>query len=95
MNDNQYNAIRNVARYAFAMIDTQLFLDVYPDNCEAMEYYLEMKKNHEAAVAEYERTYGPLTVDSAAAINDGCWKWTQGPWPWQVTKGGCGVCGRM
>ena len=94
MNDNQYNAIRNVARYAFAMIDTQLFLDVYPDNCEAIEYYLEMKKKHEEAVAEYECAYGPLTAANAADSGE-CWRWTQGQWPWQVSKGGCGVCGRM
>ena len=92
MSDNQYNAIRGVARYAFALIDAGLYLDTYPQDREALAYYEQMKAAHEAAVAEYEQKYGPLTANSASGGDR--WTWIDGPWPWQ-TKGGASVCGRM
>ena len=94
MSDNQFGAIRTVARYAFAMIDTELYLDAYPDDADAVAYYLEMKKARDAAVADYEAKYGPLTADAAASAGEP-WKWTEGPWPWQTAKGGCDKCGRI
>lgn len=94
MRDDQYNAIRTVARYAFAMIDTELYLDAYPNDGDALAYYTEMKKARDAAVADYEDKYGPLTADSAASAGQK-WRWTDGPWPWQTSKGGCTSCGRM
>ena len=92
MSDNQFSAIRSVARYAFAMIDAELYLDAYPDDREALAYYAQMKDAHAAAAAEYEREYGPLTADSAE--NGERWTWVDGPWPWQTQRGGR-VCGRM
>ena len=94
MSDNQYNAIRTVARYAFALTDTGLYLDAYPNDADAVEYYIEMKKARDAAVADYEAKYGPLTADAAAFAGEP-WRWTEGPWPWQTAKGGCEKCGRM
>ena len=94
MSDNQLSALRTVAGYAFAMIDTELYLDAYPDDADAVAYYLEMKKARAAAVADYEQKYGPLTADAAASTGEP-WKWTEGPWPWQTAKGGCASCGCM
>ena len=94
MREDQYNAIRNVSRYAFALIDTNLYLDAYPEDQDAIAYYLEMKKAHQAAVADYEQKFGPLTAQNAAVAGEN-WSWTDGPWPWQVGKGGCTACGRI
>ena len=93
MSDNQFNAMKNVARYAFALVDCGLYLDAYPDDRDALGYYEEMKEAHAAAVAGYEKDHGPLTAESAAKSGDR-WMWIDGPWPWQ-TKGGHPVCGRM
>lgn len=93
MSEKQYNAMKTLARYAFAAYDAQLYLDAYPTDQGALEFYREMKKSYAHAVEEYERDFGPVSAASAADGNG--WSWTDGPWPWQTERGGCTSCGRM
>ena len=93
MTDQKLNAMRNVAQYAFAMYDAQLFLNVYSGCAEARNYYFNMKEKFDEAVEEYECKYGPLTARSEE--NRSAWTWSTDPWPWQIDEGGCAKCGRM
>lgn len=93
MTDQKLKAMRNVAQYAFAMYDTQLYLDVYHDCDEAREHYFALKEKFERAKEEYECKYGPLTAMSHE--NADSWKWSTQPWPWMIDEGGCASCGRM
>lgn len=64
----------------FALLETGLFLNA--NSCEeALTYFRDTHKARCAAVAEYERLYGPLTMASAAEGDH--WAWTKGPWPWE------------
>lgn len=93
MTDQKLKAMQNVAQYAFAMYDAQLYLNVYSHCDEARNHYFEMKSKFKEAVEEYECMYGPLTAASDA--NRDSWTWSTDPWPWQIDEGGCTVCGRM
>ena len=74
----------NVA--SFAVNETQLFLDTHPCNTEAMKYFEEMKSQRTAALNEYAKHYGPLTMDTIHTPVEH-WKWIHSPWTWQ--EGGC------
>ncbi len=77
------NPLKYVQQYSFAVLEAQLYLDSHPDCTEALAYYNKYKKLCEEAKADYEATYGPLTVDSDA--NDECWQWVKAPWPWELS----------
>ena len=65
----------------FALYETILYLDVYPNSCDALETYRKLKEQHEALRKEYESVCGPLTAfgnESGAS-----WDWMQKPFPWE------------
>lgn len=74
--------LRNIQAIGLSMHDVQLFLDTHPDNGTALELFKRYRAKYNALVAEFERRYGPLTVDSDASTADG-WKWIRDPWPWE------------
>ena len=65
----------------FSLIETVLYLDVYPHSDKALDYYHQLKQKRCAILAEYEKTYGPITMHG----NESCqsWDWINGPWPWE------------
>ena len=66
---------------AFALKETELFLDGHPANRRALAYYTEQRGEYEMLKAEYEKTYAPITA--GAAENDAEWRWVRTPWPWE------------
>ncbi len=67
----------------FAIVETALFLDAYPENAEALEYYHEIKKRYEKTFSDYERYCGPLTIYSNECETS--WDWTKTPFPWELS----------
>ena len=63
----------------FALQDTALYLDAYPESKEALDYYqglLESRRGLLSALPEST----PLTMYE----NTGnAWNWADGPWPWE------------
>ncbi len=66
----------------FAIYETALFLDAYPDNKEALSYYHELKTRYEKLFREYERNCGPLTIYTNESHSS--WDWTKTPFPWEL-----------
>ena len=50
---------------SFAAYDALLFLDTHPDDADALAYFRKHSRMRNAALKEYERLYGPLTLDTA------------------------------
>lgn len=73
---------------SFAVNEATLFLDVNPDNKEALEYYNKYCRLRKEALEEYAKLYTPLTIDTADNDNQK-WEWIENPWPWEYEKGGC------
>jgi len=73
--------LRKIQEIDFAMVETALFLNAYPDNCEALAYYHELKKKNDALRCEYNSACGPLTLYSNGCEHE--WKWVKTPWPWE------------
>ena len=66
----------------FAIQETVLYLDAYPDSHEALEYYHRLIEQREQVCKHYESTCGPLTIYGNVSKNS--WDWTSNPWPWEA-----------
>lgn len=69
--------LRRVSALQFAMYELRLFLDTHPNSAEAQEMLNAYKKKYEAVKAEYEKQFGPLTLNGYNSD-----EWLQDPWPW-------------
>lgn len=65
----------------FALHETVLYLDVYPNSCDALETYHKLKAQSEALRQEYEAACGPLTAFSNQSTTS--WDWMSKPFPWE------------
>ncbi|MCC8016121.1 MAG: spore coat protein CotJB [Clostridiales bacterium] len=61
----------------FAMWEMRIYLDTHENNKEAMKLYKKYYTQFEELKAEYEESYGPLTLNGANSD-----EWLQDPWPW-------------
>lgn len=66
----------------FAMIDLNLYLDVYPNDREALELFNQYRMQADEYTKKYESKYGPLELTSNS-LNTFPWAWDNAPWPWE------------
>lgn len=66
----------------FAIQETVLYLDGYPDDCQALQYLRRLCEERTAVAKEYEASCGPLTA--AGNCSSDKWQWATSPWPWHV-----------
>lgn len=66
----------------FAIIETVLYLDSYPDSCEALQYYNQLLDKRRAVAQAYETQCGPITAFENGKAGE--WRWVNGPWPWEL-----------
>ncbi len=83
MTNSREKMLRQLQAYDFALYDTVLYLNAYPDSREALNAYNKYSRLAKRARDEYESKYGPLTLPKEASN----WNWTNGPWPWQEMRG--------
>ena len=76
--------LMQIREYAFAMTDINLYLDMHPNDKEALRLFNTYLNNKKELVNMYEEKYGPLTIDSKFQKNN--WQWDNSPWPWEVQK---------
>ena len=80
--DDCASLLDRIRKIDFSLVETILFLDVYPCSTEALEYYHKLRKMREELVAKYQATCGPLT---AYGNDSECeWNWIKSPWPWEL-----------
>ena len=80
-NTRKSDLMKEIMTTDFGIIETALYLDVYPKQGQALDYYRSLVKKRDALVGEYEKTGGPLSIYGAKA--NGAWDWTNAPWPWE------------
>lgn len=71
-----------VQKLGFAMKDTNLYLDVHPNDTCMINLYNRYAKQKMEALERYERQYGPITMNSSA-LNNVPWAWNSSKWPWE------------
>ena len=65
----------------FALVETTLYLDAYPDSCEALAYYHKLLEERESLAADISKDCGPLTHRENRSQTS--WQWVKTPWPWE------------
>jgi hypothetical protein len=68
-------------QYDFALTDLNLYLDLYPNDSNALKLYNNYLNIRKQIGDKYESMYGPLTVDGE--FNKNNWVWINSPWPWE------------
>ena len=76
--------LMQIMEYTFAMIDLQLYLDMYPNDKDTLKLFNTYLNNKKELTNMFEEKYGPLTIDSEVQRNN--WLWNNSPWPWEVQK---------
>ena len=84
-NNEQAELLTYVDVLDFAASDLSLYLDIYPNDKQAMQlynHYLAQLKDYKKS---YESKYGPLSMHYDSS-KDHSWKWIESPWPWEGGK---------
>lgn len=66
----------------FAITETVLYLDAYPDSKPALAYYHKLVSERERLSESLARNGKPITYMNNADTES--WNWTNGPWPWEL-----------
>ena len=77
--DNQAALSHRLQVVDFAIQDTVLYLDAYPDNAEALNYYHDLIETRNEILAARSSEM-PLTIYDNAGEH---WDWVNTAWPWQ------------
>lgn len=72
----------NLDQTAFASHELNLYLDVHPDDEEAIRLFNNYREMANTALNEYERRYGPITINSKM-LEHFPWAWTMINFPWE------------
>ena len=72
--------MRRLRKVDFAIYDTVLYLDVYPDCVKAQEYYQKLISERDSLCRRINAECGAITFNN---VLPGKWSWTKGPWPWE------------
>ncbi|MBR3267475.1 MAG: spore coat protein CotJB [Oscillospiraceae bacterium] len=67
---------------AFAMRDLALYLDTHPTDSNALNQFLESKRDYEKYAKIYSERYGALSMSRVCEEN-GWPSWSNTPWPWE------------
>lgn len=73
--------MRKLQTIDFALVETVLYLDAYPNSSAALAYYHKLLGERKKLSDELSRLGKPITAMDNASTDK--WRWTEGPWPWQ------------
>ena len=65
----------------FALTETVLYLDAYPECREALDYYHMLLEERNMLLEEINEQCCPMTMYGNTSTDN--WNWVNGPWPWQ------------
>ena len=66
----------------FAIIDTVLYLNAYPECREALDYYHKLVEERKMLEKAINEKCGPVTFMGNESRAE--WNWVLGPWPWEL-----------
>ena len=75
--------MKELQKIDFALYETVLYLDAYPYNNEALEYYHSLVHQRDLVVAELENSGMPISA--GGNVSHTSWDWISSPWPWEFS----------
>ena len=83
INSEKEELLASIGEYSFAAHEMNLYLDVYPNNQNALNLFNKYRNQANELIAKYERKYGPLNVSSSENSKIP-FAWEASSWPWEV-----------
>ena len=80
--NEQAELLTYVDALTFAMIDLNLYLDVYPNDSSMLTLFNDYRSRANKLAEEYENKYGPLNISNASS-NELPFSWENTTWPWE------------
>lgn len=78
---NERQSLMNkIQMYSFSAHELNLYLDVYPNDMQAVGLYNQYSQEANRYSKEYELKYGAITLNSDEKYP---WQWINSPWPWE------------
>ena len=81
-NSKDRSLMRKLQMIDFAIVDTVLYLDAYPDSKPALEHYNKLISERLRICEALGRSGERVTHRDNVSTEH--WTWTNGPWPWQL-----------
>lgn len=81
INNEREELLVNIGEASFMMHDLNLYLDVHPNDVEALRKFSEYRNKSNELITKYERKYGPLAVKGDVSTNTP-FNWVTTSWPW-------------
>ena len=78
INSEKEEMLFNINEYSFMAHDLNLYLDIYPEDKEALNKFNEYRNKTNELIMKYERKYGPLMT---SGDNSKSFNWVSN-WPW-------------
>ena len=82
INSEKEEMLVNIGQYSFMMHDINLYLDVHPNDSDALQKFTEYRNKLNDLITKYERKYGPLGV-KGNINNSTPFSWVTENWPWE------------
>lgn len=73
--------LKQIQTVDFALYEVILYLDAYPDQCEALDLYHKLLDRRHMLATAYEEACGPLTP--WGNVSKTSWDWVKTPAPWE------------
>ena len=81
-NSEREDLIMQIDEQRFAIIEMNLYLDIYPNDKNALNKFNSYLRKEKELINLYESKYGPMTISSP--VQTANWLWNNSPWPWEV-----------
>lgn len=75
------SAVLELQALCFVLNELGLYLDTHKDDQEAFRLFQQYARMEKEGRRLYEETYGPLTQNSSADMDQ--YVWLNSPWPWE------------
>lgn len=80
--NEQAEMLTYIDSLGFACNDLALYLDVYPDDKDALELFNQYRVSLDEYMVQYQNKFGPI-LRSSNSLTKYPWAWNKSPWPWE------------
>ena len=82
INSEKEEMLVNIGQYSFMMHDINLYLDVHPNDADALKEFTQYRNKVNQLITQYERKYGPIGVKGNIS-EKAPFEWENTKWPWE------------